>query len=55
MEPLYILGAGGFGRKVAWLVERINELSPVCDFRGFIDDNQALWNTKIDRAARETA
>lgn len=53
MKPLYIIGAGGFGREVAWLVERINTLSPTCNFKGFIDDNQALWNTKIDRAARD--
>ena len=24
MKDLYIIGAGGFGREVAWLVERIN-------------------------------
>lgn len=48
MKPLYIIGAGGFGREVAWLVERINEISPVWDFRGFIDDNQALWNREVD-------
>lgn len=25
MKDLYIIGAGGFGREVAWLVERINK------------------------------
>ena len=27
MKDLYIIGAGGFGREVAWLVERINDVS----------------------------
>ena len=27
MKDLYIIGAGGFGREVAWLVERINAIS----------------------------
>ena len=48
MKPLYIIGAGGFGREVAWLVERINAVSPIWDFKGFIDDNEALWNTEAD-------
>ena len=25
IKDLYIIGAGGFGREVAWLVERIND------------------------------
>ena len=48
MKDLYIIGAGGFGREVAWLVERINEQNPTWDLKGFIDDNESLWNTKID-------
>ena len=39
MKKLYIVGAGGFGREVAWLVERINEKSNEWDLIGFIDDN----------------
>lgn len=46
MKELYIIGAGGFGREVAWLVERINEKTPTWDIKGFIDDNKLLWNTK---------
>ena len=24
-KDIYIIGAGGFGREVAWLIERINQ------------------------------
>ena len=43
MNKLYIIGAGGFGREVAWLVERINEINPTWELMGFIDDNKAKW------------
>lgn len=39
MNDLYIIGAGGFGREVAWLVRRINEQSPTWNLVGFIDDD----------------
>ena len=39
MRKLYIIGAGGFGREVAWLVERINEEKHIWNLQGFIDDN----------------
>ena len=42
MKDLYIIGAGGFGREVAWLVERINAISPSWNLKGFIDDNALL-------------
>ena len=45
MKDLYIIGAGGFGREVAWLVERINEVNPTWNLRGFIDDNESLWGS----------
>ena len=48
MKDLYIIGAGGFGREVAWLVERINEVAPTWNIKGFIDDNESLWGTKED-------
>ncbi len=38
MEPLVIVGAGGFGREVAWLVEEINRNNPTWQFVGFVDD-----------------
>lgn len=45
MKDLYIIGAGGFGREVAWLVERINEVNPTWNLKGFIDDNESLWDS----------
>lgn len=46
MKDLYIIGAGGFGRKVAWIVERINSIKPTWNLKGFIDDNETLWGSK---------
>ena len=46
MKDLYIIGAGGFGREVAWLVERINEVEFTWNIKGFIDDNKSRWGTK---------
>lgn len=46
MKDLYIIGAGGFGREVAWLIERINfdrkekGISEEWYIKGFIDDNR---------------
>ena len=38
MKNLIIIGASGFGREVAWLVERINKANPTWNLMGFIDD-----------------
>lgn len=48
LRDLYIIGAGGFGREVAWLVERINEVNPTWNLKGFIDDNEKIWGTRED-------
>lgn len=48
MKDIYIIGAGGFGREVAWLINRINEVNPTWNIKGFIDDNESLWGTKED-------
>lgn len=37
-QPLVIIGAGGFGREVAWLVDEINQWQPTWEFLGFVDD-----------------
>lgn len=42
LRDLYIIGAGGFGRETAWLVERINEVEHTWNLKGFIDDNEEL-------------
>lgn len=46
MKDLYIIGAGGFGREVALIVERINSIKPTWNLKGFIDDNETLWGSK---------
>ena len=48
MKKLYIISAGGFGREVAWLVERINEKAPTWDLQGFIDDNESIHGNVED-------
>lgn len=48
MKDLYIIGSGGFGREVAWCVERINDVTPTWNLKGFIDDNETKWGAKED-------
>lgn len=38
VRPLIIVGAGGLGREVAWLVEDINKTAPHWELLGFVDD-----------------
>lgn len=47
-ERLVIVGAGGFGREVAWLVERINAVQPTWELLGFIDDSVGTHGMVID-------
>lgn len=42
MKDLYIIGAGGFGREIVWLVERINQREATWNIKGFVDDNTSL-------------
>lgn len=48
MNDLIIFGASGFGREVAWLVERINAVEPTWNLIGFMDDNEAIQGTVIN-------
>lgn len=48
MKDLIIIGASGFGREVAWLVERINAQEPAWKLLGFIDDNQSIQGKHIN-------
>ena len=41
MDKIIIVGAGGFGREVQWLIERINKTCKTWDLLGFIDDSIA--------------
>jgi len=38
IKPLIIVGAGGLGREVAWLVDDINKQTREWDLLGFVDD-----------------
>lgn len=48
MKDLYIVGAGGQGREVAWLVERINRANLTWRIVGFVDDNIDLQGCTIN-------
>lgn len=48
MKDLIIVGASGFGREVAWLVERINTVEPTWNLIGFLDDNESIQGTLIN-------
>lgn len=38
MKKIIIIGAGGFGKEVAWTIQRINQRTPTFDLLGFCDD-----------------
>lgn len=48
MKDIVIIGAGGFGREVAWLIEEINKIEHQWNILGFIDDNFAIKNKDIN-------
>lgn len=40
VKDIVIVGAGGFAREVAWLVEEINEIKKEWNLLGFLDENK---------------
>ena len=42
MKKIVIVGAGGFGREVEWLIKRINQVNPTYEMIGFVDDGKEL-------------
>jgi len=48
MKDLIIIGAGGFGREVAWAVERQNKVKPTWNLLGFFDDNERIQRSEIN-------
>lgn len=48
MKDLIIFGASGFGREVAWAVERINKVEPTWNLLGFMDDNNDIQKSEIN-------
>ena len=49
MKDLIVFGASGFGREVAWIVERINTVLPTWNLVGFMDDNSSILNKSIGK------
>lgn len=47
MNDLIILGAGGLGQEIAWLVEEINEEKKDWNLIGFIDSHPAVQNKEF--------
>lgn len=48
MKDLVIVGAGGFGTEVAWLIERINSDTPKWNVLGFVDDDQSIQSSEVN-------
>ena len=48
MENIIIVGAGGFGREVEWLISRINQVNKKFNILGYADDNKTI-GTKISK------
>ncbi|WP_221399887.1 acetyltransferase [Clostridium perfringens] len=48
MKNLIIIGAGGVGKEVAWIVEQINSVKEIYKILGFVDDNKKIWNKAIN-------
>lgn len=48
MKDIVIIGAGGFGREVAWLIDDINASSKQWNLLGYIDDNEAIHGEIIN-------
>lgn len=42
MEDIVIIGAGGFGREVAWLIEDINKKNLQWNILGLVDDSESI-------------
>ena len=45
MKDIAIYGAGGFGREVACLINKINKISPQWNLVGFFTDSESEWGT----------
>ena len=48
MKDLIIFGASGFGREVAWAVERQNKVEPTWNLIGFMDDADDIQGIEIN-------
>ncbi len=51
MKDIAIYGAGGFGKEIACMINRLNEIEPTWNLIGFFDDNEALRGQSISHFA----
>ena len=47
-KDIVIIGAGGFGREVAWLIEDINKANPEWNIVGFVDDDESIQGHELN-------
>ena len=48
MKDIIIIGAGGVGREVTFIIEEINKQTPTLNILGFIDDNKEIHGKVIN-------
>jgi sugar O-acyltransferase (sialic acid O-acetyltransferase NeuD family) len=48
MKEIVILGAGDFGKEVAWLIEDINKANPTYIILGYLDDDENKIGHKLN-------
>lgn len=48
MKDIVIIGAGGIGREVAWIIEEINEVNSTWNIVGFVDDNSEMYGKELN-------
>lgn len=46
MKKIAVFGAGGLGREIACLINRINSEKNIWNFIGYFDDDENLWGTE---------
>ncbi len=48
IKDLYIFGAGGLGREIAWQIQTFGTINQTFNLVGFVDDTPALQNTTVN-------
>lgn len=48
MQPIVVIGAGGFAREVADVIHAINAVNPTYTFLGYVDDDAQRWDTILN-------
>lgn len=46
-QDIVIIGAGDFGKEVAWLIERINHEEETWNLLGYVDEDRKLYGSNI--------